>query len=146
MNKITNKTKKFTIDNSVFAKLFLQEQDSDKTTALFCYINENLCEIIAPELLKYELANVVKLKKLDFHYVFSIFKEQEALGMQILEVDDVTLQKAYQIAHKNNASIYDSIYHAMAILNNSVFITADKEHFDKTSHLGHIEFLQNIII
>ena len=47
--------------------------------------------------------------------------------------------------HKNSGfpSMYDSIYHAMAIEADGVFVTADKKHFAKTKQHGNICLLEN---
>ena len=38
-------------------------------------------------------------------------------------------------------SLYDSVYHALAINNNCHFVTADKRHEAKTKQFGHIVLL-----
>jgi predicted nucleic acid-binding protein len=35
-------------------------------------------------------------------------------------------------------SIYDSVFHAMAICNDATLVTADRRHYEKTKQLGHI--------
>lgn len=39
--------------------------------------------------------------------------------------------------------MYDSVYHAMAIINDGVFITSDKRHYEKTKSFGHITLLKD---
>ena len=38
-------------------------------------------------------------------------------------------------------TIYDSIYHALAIQLDAVFLTADKKHYAKAKEYGHIKLL-----
>lgn len=40
-------------------------------------------------------------------------------------------------------SFYDAFYHALAIYENGIFITADKKYYDKTHRRGHIMLLKN---
>ena len=40
-------------------------------------------------------------------------------------------------------SIYDSIYHALAIHEKAVFLTADKRHYEKSKSFGHICLLKD---
>jgi predicted nucleic acid-binding protein len=40
------------------------------------------------------------------------------------------------------ASMYDSIFHAIAIKSGGVFITADHKHYAKTKQLGHIKMFK----
>lgn len=41
-------------------------------------------------------------------------------------------------------SIYDSVFHAMALCNEAVLITADKRHYEKTRQLGAIKLLNTL--
>lgn len=54
-------------------------------------------------------------------------------------------QETCRDGHKNSGfpSMYDSIYHAIAIEANGVFVTADKKHFAKTKQHGNICLLEN---
>jgi hypothetical protein len=36
------------------------------------------------------------------------------------------------------------MYHALAIEEEALFITADRKHYEKTKHLGNIELLSNL--
>jgi predicted nucleic acid-binding protein len=40
-------------------------------------------------------------------------------------------------------TMYDSIYHAMAILNEGIFITSDKRHYEKAKTFGYISLLKD---
>jgi predicted nucleic acid-binding protein len=39
--------------------------------------------------------------------------------------------------------MYDSIYHALAIVEDGVFVTADNRHFEKVKNFGHIALLKD---
>jgi predicted nucleic acid-binding protein len=41
-------------------------------------------------------------------------------------------------------SIYDALFHAMALCNKAVFVTADKHHYAKTQILGNICLLSEL--
>ncbi len=47
--------------------------------------------------------------------------------------------------HKKSGfpTMYDSVYHAMAVINNGVFITSDKRHYEKAKSFGHIALLDD---
>lgn len=41
-------------------------------------------------------------------------------------------------------SFYDAFYHALAISNNTSFVTSDKKYYEKVKKEGHIVLLENI--
>ena len=63
-------------------------------------------------------------------------------------MDYDSIEKAIEIceaAHKKSGfpSFNDSSYHALAILNDCQFITADKRHISKTQKIGHTILLSD---
>ena len=46
--------------------------------------------------------------------------------------------------NSGSPSFYDACYHAIALLNNCDFITADRKHYEKTKALGNIRLLQDM--
>ena len=65
--------------------------------------------------------------------------------------DAATTRKTLSICNHGNAksgfpTFYDASYHALAILNNCNFITADRRHYQKTKALGHVRLLADMNI
>jgi predicted nucleic acid-binding protein len=62
-------------------------------------------------------------------------------------LDAKTIAKAKEIitnsSHPKSGfpSFYDVSYHALAIVNECQFITADKKHYEKTKKEGYIELI-----
>ena len=46
--------------------------------------------------------------------------------------------------NSGSPSFYDACYHAIALINDCDFITADKKHYEKTKALGNIRLLQDV--
>lgn len=140
--------KSIVLDANVIAKVFIDESDSNQAVDLMRYCIREKIAIIAPELLRYEIANILIKKQLPINKVMGFFEEQIS---HIIQYTNPSLQewiKAEEIAqtgHEKSGypSMYDSIYQSIAIERNALFITADKRHFSKTESFGHILKLED---
>jgi len=139
------------IDASVFNKLFLDEHDSFQAKRLFKYALEQDILLLAPHILFYESLQ----SSLHFGVPFDIFSEflqvQRNAGMQLIEPSLEVLKIAKKITSTGNKQsgyphLIDSIYHAVAIVEKGVFITADKKYYTKAMGFEHIELLSGIKI
>ena len=73
----------------------------------------------------------------------SLFNEFRELGLAIEEPTAVELALAEKIARSaapggGYPTLFDSIYHAMAIERSGVFVTADKRHFAIAKQFGNV--------
>lgn len=139
---------KIVLDSCVFNKLFLQEPETDTAIALIKHLTAKAYEIFAPSLFLYEVLAVAKVNKVDTQQIYAIIVKLQNLGLQLIELNPVIIEKALTICdvgHDKSGfpSFYDAVYHALAILNNCYFVTADKRHFSKTSQLGNIVLLKD---
>ncbi len=141
---------RYVIDSSVFNKLYLEETDRDKAQYLFIQAAEKKAQLFAPDLLFLEVVNTAQRCGVPIQEVVELLEIQEYL-MPIRTINKQEQKMALQIisqGHPNSGypSIYDSVFHAMAICNDAVFITADKRHNEKTKQLGSIRLLNNVLI
>lgn len=141
--------KQFVIDTSVFMKLFLEEQDSDKAVAFFVHANNNHDSLLVPALFQSEFLSVVKTHNINFETAYDLLEDYLATSLIQIDYSRAIMEKALEITQQGHSksgfpSVYDSIYHALAILNNCDFITADKRHYEKTKGIGNIKLLANI--
>lgn len=139
---------KVVLDSCVFNKLFLQEPETDKAIALINHLTAQAYKIFAPNLFLYEVLAVAKVSKVDTQQIYAIIVKLQNLGLQLVELNHPIIEKALTICDMGHdksgfPSFYDAAYHALAILNNCYFITADKRHFSKTSQLGNIVMLKD---
>ncbi len=115
------------IDASVVIKWFAEEEDSENAIKLR---NKHLSQetiLIAPELIFLEVTNALRYKK---DYSEKIKKANEDLWSFQLKVEKLSkelLDKAIEIAIKNDFTIYDSIYIALAQIYETELITADEK-------------------
>ncbi len=136
---------RYVIDSSVFNKLYLDEADRDKAQYLFIMAAENKAELFAPDLLFLEVVNTAQRCGVPVKKVVELLEAQKYL-MIMRAINEQEQQMALKIISQGHPksgcpSIYDSVFHAMAICNDAVFITADKRHYEKTKQLGAIKLL-----
>ena len=110
----------------------------------------NKIQIIVPSLLLDEITevlcgNVNNLDEVQGHlrYLETLAKQEV---LHIVIPNSSVRMKAIEIARTGNPNsgypeITDCLYHALAILNDAVFITNDKKHISKVQSYGHIQQL-----
>ena len=70
--------------------------------------------------------------------------------IQIVGLSDKLIEKSMDIIKKTSRpksgfpSFYDAIYHALAMINDCDFITADRRHYEKTKALGKVKLLDDM--
>ena len=139
--------KKFVLDSCVFIKLFLpEEEDSKKALRLMDTIIDEQIEVLVPRLFYYEIFGISKKMGIPSADVWSILQDYEISLLSYVNEDRKTTKKTIEICETGNTKsgfphFYDSSYHALAILNNCDFITADRRHYEKTKGLGNIKLL-----
>jgi len=139
---------KVVLDSCVFNKLFLKESDSDKAFSLITELELRKYQILAPSLFLYEVLAIAGANNFSISKAQALIARYQSAYFQLVEIDNKTIEKAIEICetgHKKSGypSFYDASYHALAIINNCNFITADKRHVSKTAQFGHIVLLEN---
>ncbi|MBU2646535.1 type II toxin-antitoxin system VapC family toxin [bacterium] len=137
------------VDSSVFNKLYLDEPDRDKAVYLFSLSVSKMTQLIAPTLLFYEVVHTSQSYGLPSKTIIRLLNRQTEKNLILLEPSLDHIQKALEIIETGHPksgypSIYDSIFHAIAIVEDTFLVTADKKHFAKTKSLGHILLLDDV--
>jgi predicted nucleic acid-binding protein len=107
-------------------------------------------QILVPSILLDEITEVLcgnldNLENVEKHLSYlETLAKQEVLHIVI--PNTAVRMKAIEIARIGNSKngypeISDSLYHALAILHDAVFITNDKKHIKKVKNFGHIQEL-----
>lgn len=104
--------------------------------------------LLAPDLLYLEVINTAQRCGVPIDAVVELLEAQKYL-LEMRAVSDAERKKAVEIiaqGHEKSGypSIYDALFHAMALCNQAVFVTADKRHFTKTQQLGSICLLSEM--
>ena len=137
---------KLVIDSNIFAKLFINEADSNIARELFTYCVSQEVELLAPSLFEYELLQIALYYKYPIQDVLLQLDQYQRFNLSLVKPNkDIWLktEEIVQQGHKSSGfpSLYDSVYHALAINNHCNFVTADKRYVAKTKQLGHIVLL-----
>lgn len=129
-------------DASIILKLIFEEQDTPLALQLRKKHITGEEKIAAPELLYYELANVLAAKVL-----ISVKNASSALAAILnLEIETFTLGveeflSSVSVSRKYKISVYDASYVILAERLNCDFITADVQLFRKTKDLKFVRLL-----
>ena len=139
---------KIVLDSCVFSKLFLEEADSYQASALIDCVIQNNIQMIVPSLFIYEVLSTVNIGNYPINEAYELIIDFQKTQLYTVELDKSCIEKTQIICETGHIksgfpSFYDSCYHALAIINDCYFITADKRHFNKTQQLGHIVLLSN---
>jgi predicted nucleic acid-binding protein len=139
---------RYVIDSSVFNKLYLDEPDRDKAQRLFVKVAAAEIMLLAPDLLYLEVVNTAQRCGLPINSVVELLEAQHYLMKMRAVTNDERKQALMIIGNGHDKSgypsIYDSIFHAMAVCNDAILVTADKRHYAKTHVLGNICLLSEL--
>ena len=130
------------LDASIILKLILEEQD----TPLVLQLRENHItreeKIAAPELLYYELANVLATKvPIPVRNASSALAEIFNLEIETFTLGVEEFLSSISVSRKYKISVYDASYMILAERLSCDFITADAQLFRKAKDLKFVRLL-----
>jgi len=137
--------KRYVVDASVILKWFSRagEGETEKAIALRDAYSKGTIELYAPELLIYEIANVLRYKEainaeLISKAIASIY------DMDILiPVNSRIMINAVRLARKHGITVYDSTYLSFAREAGGLLITADKKLYKKIEDTPGILYISD---
>ena len=131
--------RKYIIDASVVFKWYYKknEEDLDKAETLYDLIISNDGILLAPELLIYEILNILRLKEEIDNDMVELIISEIYDTLIILAMDKDLLKNAFSYSRDLDISFYDSIYIALSRKYEASLITADKKLFSSSKGLTH---------
>ena len=121
------------LDASVVAKWFLNEEDTE--TALKIreeYVDGNI-DIEIPDLLIYEIANLMRYKKMGENEIKEVIDSIFSMDFLIITPTLSLMQLSSHIAISHDITVYDAVYVALGEYFGAPLITADRKLYEKTS-------------
>ena len=119
-------TLRYVIDCGVVIKWFLPKADSDRALHLRDALISGECELLAPDLLPIEFANVLWKRRAELDRSTSSEMIRDLLDLDLtIAPSQNLLAAALDVARSHNCTVYDSLYLALAAANSIELITAN---------------------
>lgn len=136
------------VDSCVFAKMIVDEDDTDEALAFFAHAKLGGFFLSAPSLFLYEVLALASPSKAGSEGAHRLLLGMLSAGFELIEINDSVVRKALEISNSGHPkagypSFYDSAYHALALVSGGVFLTSDKRHAAKTIAFGGVVLLEN---
>ena len=139
---------KVVLDSCVFSKLFLQEVDRQAAVDLITKLSQQNIKVIVPDLFLYEVMSIAGASKFPMQQAYTLINQFQLANLDIITIDNDVILKAIEIANQGHEksgfpSFYDASYHALAIISECPFITADKRDVVKAKSFGYVTLLSD---
>lgn len=126
------RVKKIVADASVAARWFVKEKLYEKALEVRGDYEEEAIDIVAPELLIYEVANALRYSpELGAKDVADSAISLVNMQLDLKRMDKQWAEETVKTAYDYGLSIYDGCYYALAKIHKIKFLTADKKLFEK---------------
>ncbi len=127
--------KTLVIDTSVFVKWLNQEgeKDLEKADKILQDVKSGQVELIAPELLKYEIGNVLlKGKQLVPSQAYVSLATIYSIPINFIIESEKLAQETYKLAHDLEITYYDAAFISLAQEYDAILVTDNIKHQGKT--------------
>ena len=135
---------RYVIDASVAVKWFLpdaaDEADTLQALDLFLRLRAGEISLLQPAHWKAEVASVLA-RCIPDTAAANLDDLNLLEGIEIIDVP-LVYHRALQLAIDLSHHLFDTLYHAAALENDAVMITADRRYHTKAAHLGRIVLLE----
>jgi predicted nucleic acid-binding protein len=131
------------LDTSVVLKWFRQEEIlAERALDLLQRYLEGQIQVIAPLLLAYEIANVLRYKdELTAAQIETALQDLFNLGFNWVAPTALAIRRAVAIARDCDTSVYDATFPATAEVMGAGFVTADERLVRRLARLPNVVFL-----
>ena len=137
---------KIVLDASVIVKWFNVEEYSEVALEIKRLYVEGLIDIVAPELLFYEVGNALKYNpNFGEKDVKRALKALEDMQIELKALRGELISETIKVAFRHGLTLYDASYVALANLSNTICYTVDEEVIERISkenvkHLREFKF------
>jgi len=134
------------IDSSVIIKWLNQDSELfiEQADLLLKHAVQNKVELLAPELAKYEVGNVLlKGKKLSNKQFTQILETMSELPIRYIGEDQQLAQKSFEIATKFMMTYYDAVFVALSDVFGAKLVTDNLKHQGKASSVIEVISLKD---
>lgn len=139
----------FVLDTSVVAKWYSKKDEEDLEKAIKLresYFNKEI-KIFIPDLVFYELSNVLRYnKKITEEDTKNALESLFYMQFEIIYPDFEIIKLAICYAYQKDITVYDSIFISVAKLLKAEFITADYKLYNKIKDLDFVKDIKDLEI
>ena len=130
------------LDASIVIKWLKEETDSEKAR-FFEFQHVSGEDVIAvPDLLYYEVANVLRHKSgLSEESGLAVMDILAGMELQVFNFSLTELKEVYSFAHKHDITVYDALYVYLAQQLHCAFVTADRKLYQHIKQYGWVSLL-----
>jgi len=135
---------KIVLDASIGVKWFRYENESntDLANKLLQQQFQNEIEIIVPDLFFFEIINILLSKKyLNVDDIYSASESLHLMNMKVIFPNKKIIDTSINIADRTKLTFYDSLYISVAISEQALLLTEDKEILKNKSNFDFIKSL-----
>jgi len=132
------------IDASVVVKWFVEEENSDQALKIRDkYINGEI-KLIAPSIITFEILNALYYKRLfSESEMREISEALEAFSFELYYLKGEYVEKTLEVVFKNDITVYDASYIALAIIKDTYMYTADEKLIERLKE-EYLKYVRNI--
>lgn len=132
------------LDTSVVLKWFVDETDSEKAIRLREEYFANKKEIVVPDFLLLEVANVLRYHpNFETEDIIITLETLFDMAIDIVTPTSQLLRHTVFLAKKLDITCYDAIYVALAQDLEISLITADEKLYSKVKETGYVQLLES---
>lgn len=135
--------KRYVVDASFMIEA-LTEPDSLASGELTCILEEvqaGKLEILAPNILGYEMANFFSREQLSKEQGSRLAEQFNSLPILSVQFSVGDLLRTVWLARELYVSAYNATFHLLALENDATFLTLDKKYFSKAKIKGAIRLV-----
>jgi len=129
------------LDTSVILKWY-KEEYTEVAVKLKRDLVEGLNNVIVPDLILYEMANVLRFTEgFDEDLIKRSLENFIDLEVDIIILTMEIIELAIKLSYGYKIAVYDAVFIALAKLINGIFVTADKKLYEKVKELKFVKFI-----
>lgn len=134
------------VDASVAIKWFTEEEDTDLALKLRDAYFRDEVDLIAPDLIFYEILNALRYKKgVASDILREWIKDIIDMQMDFFTPNQEILEKAVEGSTRWDITLYDACYLALAELTGTKMLTADEKFYEKVKESGKVIMLHAFV-
>jgi len=136
----------FVLDASVIIKWFSKEEFTDIALKFRSKFVEKEIEIVVPDLLLYEISNVLRYNKnFSRKDVKNAIETLIDMDISILVPSQDIINLAIDFAFRYDITFYDAFYIALAETLGVYFVTADRKLYESVARIPRVRFLTEFL-